>query len=68
MDRNSFYVIGFVKYDVPCFKNGVSSWYPNFVGFRVIEIAYENSFNRLVFALSMYCLGDKGPTLASIGA
>ena len=68
MDRNSFYVIGFIKYDVPCFKNGVSSRYPNFVGFRVIKIAYKYSFNGFVLAFSSYCLGNESPALASIGA
>ena len=68
MDGDLLYMIGFIEYYVPGLKNGVSMRYPDFVGLRVIKIAYEYPFDGFVLAFLSYCLGNEGPALASIGA
>ena len=68
MNNDSFYMVGFIEYDVPGFENSVSTRNPNLIGFGIIKISYEDSFNRLVLAFSSYGFGNKGPTFTTIGA
>ena len=63
-----FYVIRFIEYDILGLQNGMSTRDPNFVGFWIINIAYEDPFNGFILTLSLYCFGNEGPTFASIGA
>ena len=67
VDGDSLYMIGFVEYYVSGLKNGMSTRYPYFVGFRIIKIGYKYPFDGFVLTSSLYCLGNEGPALAFIG-